>query len=299
MRRRFRRLRRFTALVIVLLGAAVLLRYLASQAALPFQAPGVGVVEIRGVISEARDIVESLKEFRTEENVGAVVLRIDSPGGSVGPSQEIYQAVMKLRETKPVVASLGNLAASGGYYIASGCHPIIANPGTLTGSIGVIMAVRNVKKLADWAGVRETVIKSGPYKDIANPLRGVEPEERAILQAMVDDVHRQFVAAVAEGRGMTEDAVREVADGRLYSGAQALALGLVDTLGGYEEAVAQAARAAGIDGEPRTIRASVRRRMWWAEWLARAVGFDPGQWGGAGLPDGPLFLYLGRELEMR
>lgn len=299
MRRRLRRLRRFTALAVVLIGAALLLRHLAGQAALPFQSPGVGVLEIRGVITEAHDVVESLKDFRTAENIGAVVLRVESPGGSVGPSQEIYQAVRKLRQTKPVVASLGSLAASGGYYIASACDPIVANPGTLTGSIGVIMAVRNVEKLAEWAGVTETVIKSGPYKDIANPLRALEPQEQAILQKMVDDVHSQFVAAVAEGRGLSQEAVRELADGRLYSGAQARSLGLVDELGGYEEAVEFAARAAGIEGEPRAIRARTRRPLWWAEWFARAVGVDATRWTVARLPDGPLFLYLGRELELR
>jgi protease-4 len=226
-------------------------------------------------------------------------VRVESPGGAVGPAQEIYRAVRKLRESKPVVASLGNLAASGGYYVASACHPIVANPGTVTGSIGVIMSVRNVAELVEWAGIRETVIKSVPYKDMANPMRALTPEEQAILQRMVDDVHGQFVSAVAVGRGMPESTVREVADGRLYSGAQALSAGLVDELGGYEDAVAIAARAAGVQGEPRTIRARSGRRMWWADWIGGMLGVDARGWMPARLPDGLQFLYLGRELELR
>jgi protease-4 len=275
------------------------LRRLADQGALPFQSPGVGVVEVRGVITESDDIVDTLKRFRDSESIAAVVMRVESPGGAVGPAQEIYRAVRKLRESKPVVASLGNLAASGGYYIASACHPIVANPGTVTGSIGVIMSVRNVAELVEWAGIRETVIKSVPYKDMANPLRDLAPEEKAILQNMVDDVHAQFVSAVAVGRGMPEAKVREVADGRLYSGAQALGAGLVDELGGYEDAVAIAARAAGLPGEPRTVRARPGRRMWWADWIGGAVGLHAPRWMITGLPDGLQFLYLGAAAPLR
>ena len=209
MPRRSRRVRRLLTLAVLLVGAVMLLRRLASDAVLPFQAPGIGIVEVRGVIAEADDVVETLKDFGESASVAAVVLRVESPGGAVGPSQEIYSAIGRLREKKPVVASLGSLAASGGYYVASACKPIVANPGTLTGSIGVIMAVRNVRALADWAGVKETVIKSAPYKDIANPLREMTPEEQAILQRMVDDVHGQFVGAVAAGRGMNEAVVRQ------------------------------------------------------------------------------------------
>ena len=175
----------------------------------------------------------------------------------------------------------------------------MANPGTLTGSIGVIMSVRNVAELVEWAGIHETVIKSVPYKDIANPMRALTPEEQGILQRMVDDVHGQFVSAVAVGRGMPEATVREVADGRLYSGAQALNVGLVDELGGYEDAVAIAARAAGVQGEPRTIRVRPGRRMWWADWIGGAFGLKPSEWMVAPLPDGLQFLYLGAGTDLR
>lgn len=299
MPRRSRRLRRLLVLGVLLAGAVLALRHLAGEAALPFQTPAIGVVEIRGVISESDDIVDTLKRFGEADGIGAVVIRVESPGGAVGPSQEIYDAVTRLRKKKPVVASLGSLAASGGYYVAAACKPIVANPGTLTGSIGVIMAVRNLEGLAGWVGVNETVIKSAPYKDIANPLRTVTPEEQTILQRMVDDVHGQFVHAVAQGRAMSEEAVRGVADGRLYSGAQARELGLVDELGGLEDAVALAAEAAGLEGEPRTVRGGGRRRLPWVDWLGSLFGWSRHELGLARLPAGPLFLYLGRELEVR
>lgn len=272
---------------------------LADRAALPFQSPAVGIVEIRGVITESDDVVEVLKRFGENEGIAAVVLRVESPGGAVGPSQEIYQAVAKLRDQKPVVASLGGIAASGGYYVAAPSLRIFANPGSLTGSIGVIMAVRNVQGVADWIGVKESVIKSGPFKDIANPMRTMSEEERGILQGMVDDVHAQFVAAVAAGRGLPEATVRGIADGRLYSGAQAHALGLVDELGGFEDAVQSAARAGGIDGEPRTVWGGPRRRFGLAEWLGGLAGVGLVDVLPRRLPPGLLFLYLGHELEAR
>jgi protease-4 len=296
---RLRRLRRLLVLGVVVVVAVLALRHLGEEAALPFRSPAIGVVEIRGVISESEDTVATLKRFGETDGIGAVVVRVESPGGAVGPSQEIHDAVTRLRQKKPVVASLGSLAASGGYYVAAACKPIVANPGTLTGSIGVVMAVRNLEGLADWAGVKETVIKSAPYKDIANPLRTLTAEERVLLQRMVDDVHGQFVQAVAQGRAMSEEAVRQVADGRLYSGAQARELGLVDTLGGLEDAVALAAEAAGLEGEPRTVRAGARRRLPWVEWLDGLFGWSSDELRLARLPEGPLFLYLGREPEMR
>ena len=299
MRQRSHRLGRLFMLAVVIAGAVVVLRYLASEAVLPFQGQAVGVVEVRGVIRDAEDVVAALKRFRTSERIGAVVLRVDSPGGAVAPAQEIYSEVARLGETKSVVASLGSMAASGGYYVASASHSIVANPGTLTGSIGVIMAVRSVEELAHRAGIKETVVKSGPYKDMANPLRSLEPEEEAILQGAVNDVHAQFVAAVAAGRHMTEEDVRKLADGRLYSGAQALEIGLVDYLGSYEEALRIAADAAGIEGEPRTIRARTERWPWWADLLGRVVGVRVSDWLSGGMPGGLLFLYPGGDIDFR
>ena len=299
MRQVSRRLGRLVMLAAVIAAALIVLRHFAEEAALPFQAPAVGVVDVRGLITNSDDVVSALERFRTSETIGAVVLRVDSPGGAVAPAQEIYGELARLREAKSVVASLGSLAASGGYYIASACNSIVANPGTLTGSIGVIMAVHNLEELANWAGIRETVIKSGPYKDIANPLRRLKPEEQALLQNMVDEVHSQFVADVAAGRHMTEEEVRKLADGRLYSGAQAREIGLVDHLGGYEEALRIAADAAGIEGEPRTIWARTRSWPWWVDLLGRMAGPGTGDWVNPGLPDGLLILYLGRDVEFR
>jgi protease-4 len=161
------------------------------------------------------------------------------------------------------------------------------------------MAVRNIQELADWAGISETIIKSGPYKDMTSPMRTLTPDEKVILQEMVDDVYKQFVSAVATGRRMSEEAVRRLADGRVYSGAQALGLGMVDQLGGYEDAVQLAATAAGIEGEPRTVRADTGRRPWWAQLFGRVLGFGAYDWMAATLPDGLFFLYQGPGLGLR
>src|SRR5207253_8477027 len=201
----------------------------------------VGVVELRGVIQDAADLVEALERFRTSEATVAVVLRIDSPGGAVAPSQEIYDEVQRVREGgKPVIASLGNVAASGGYYVASAANRILADPGTITGSIGAIMSVPYYAPLAEKIGFAEETVKSGRFKDTGHPLRHLSPDERNLLQGMVDEVLGQFVEAVARGRGMAAARVRSLADGRVYAGTQALAVGLVDKLGGLDAATRMA-----------------------------------------------------------
>jgi protease-4 len=223
----------------------------------------VGVVEVKGVIAESDGVVEALKRFERGDAVKAVVVRIESPGGGVAPSQEIYDAIVRLRETKPVVASLGGVAASGGYYVASACDAIVANPGTITGSIGVIMELGNVEGLLEKIGVDAEVLKSGEYKDMGSPVRPLTERERRLFQDMIDSVHVQFVAAVARGRAMDEEKVRGLADGRIFSGEQAHAAGLVDALGGLHEAVRMAAERGGIVGEPRVSHARMRRLPWW------------------------------------
>jgi protease-4 len=223
----------------------------------------VGVVEVKGVINDSDDVVEALKAFEHAPAVKAVVVRIESPGGGVAPSQEIYHAIMKLRETKPVIASLGGVAASGGYYVASACQAIVANPGTITGSIGVIMELGNVQGLLEKIGVQPEVLKAGEHKDMGSPVRPLTDEERGLFQQMIDSVHTQFIGAVAEGRHMDAARVRELADGRIFSGEQARTLGLVDALGGLQDAIAMAAERGGITGEPRISRASSSREPWW------------------------------------
>jgi len=247
----------------------------------------VAVVELRGVIQDAAETVDALERYRTSDATVAVVLRVDSPGGAVAPSQEMYDAVWRLRDRKPVVASLGNVAASGGYYVASAANAIVADPGTLTGSIGAIMEVGNVQALADKIGIGQTVVKSGRFKDIGQPLRPMTDDERALLQNMIDDVLSQFVAAVARGRGMDEAKVRELADGRLYSGAQARTAGLVDDLGGLDAATRLAWARAGQTGEPKVSRTRPRGRPWWLDLL----GLD--RLPELGLPSGLFYLYRG------
>jgi protease-4 len=222
----------------------------------------VGVVEIEGAINDSRDTIETLKRFGDSKGIKAVVLRIDSPGGSVAPTQEIYAEIGKLRQKKPVIASLGGVAASGGYYIASACDQVVSNPGTLTGSIGVIMELGNVEELMKKIGIQGTSIKSGPNKDIGSPLRPLSPEGKKILQELVNNVHAQFVSAVAKGRRMPEEKVKELADGRVYSGEQAKGLGLVDVLGNMEDAVDLAAKRVGIQGTPQVVYSRTEQKSW-------------------------------------
>jgi protease-4 len=219
----------------------------------------VGVVEIQGVIADAKPIVSQLKKFRKNEAVKAIVLRIDSPGGGVGPSQEIYSEVKKTTGEKKIVVSMGAIAASGGYYVAAAADHVVANPGTITGSIGVVMEFANVEELFKKIGLSAYVIKSGEYKDVGSPLRKMTPKERKLLQGFIDNVYEQFVTAVAEGRQMPVKEVRAIADGRIFSGEQAHKLGLLDSLGSMEDAIALAAQLGGIEGEPSVVYAEKKK----------------------------------------
>ncbi len=214
-----------------------------------FDGEAVGVVEIEGVIADARDTIEHIRRFREDEDIKAIVIRIDSPGGAVGPSQEIYREIRKTVETKKVVASMGAVAASGGYYVACATDGIVANPGTITGSIGVIMGYTNFRQLLDKIGMVPVVIKSGPYKDTGSPTREMRDDEREILQSITGNIHEQFVTAIAEGRKMDRAQVEQAADGRIFTGEDAKARGLVDRLGNFEDALEWAGKLGGIDGE--------------------------------------------------
>lgn len=235
------------------LGVAVLFSLGDSDRDLSY-GKSVAIVEVRGVIDVADGIVRSLARCRDNSSVKAVVLRVDSPGGGVAASQEIWQAVRRVREKKPVVCSMAEVAASGGYYVACACDSIVANPGSLTGSIGVIMEFPVAEELLRKVGLRFEVLKAGENKDIGSPFRQMRPAERAMLQEMIDDIHQQFIDAVAEGRGIPADSVRLFADGRVFSGKQALALRLVDTLGTLDDAIDLAGRMGGISGKPRVTR---------------------------------------------
>jgi protease-4 len=256
------------ALIAVGVGAAVLVMFVVTVwlliAVTDDGLPGgakVAVVQVEGVIGtevsrglDTEDIVRTLGEYRDDPAIRAVVLRINSPGGVVAPTQEIATAVRRLREAKkPVVASLGSVAASGGYYVAVAADRIYASPGTLTGSIGVVMQLANVEGLLKKVGVEYVVVKAGAYKDVGNFARPMTPEERRILQSLLDDVYDQFIGAVAEGRGLDPQTVRGFAEGRIYSGRQAQGLRMVDDLGGLDDAIEAAAKMAGLPGKPKVV----------------------------------------------
>lgn len=215
----------------------------------------IAIVELEGIITSSHSIVNQFKRYQRDNSIRAIVFRINSPGGGIAASQEIYAHVKRVRDSgKPVIASMASVAASGGYYVALGADSIMANPGTTTGSIGVIAEFPNFTKLMDKLGIRVTIIKSGHYKDTGTPYRDLTVADREYLQAWINDGYEQFISAVAEERRMSKDTIRRLADGRVYSGQQAYNLALIDTLGTFEDAVRLAADAAGIKGEPRLVR---------------------------------------------
>jgi protease-4 len=211
----------------------------------------IGVVEVRGFIADARPVTEALRTFREDKGVKAIVLRVETPGGLVAPSQEMHDEVMRTKASKPVVVSMGTVAASGGYYLSAPASRILADPGTATGSIGVILQFQDFHVILDKFGYRTRVVKSGPLKDAGSPFRAMTEAEKAVFQSLVDDIFAQFVDAVAQGRKMSREAVLKLADGRVYSGRQALKAGLVDELGGFWDAVTLAQELAGLKGKPK------------------------------------------------
>ena len=223
----------------------------------------VGVVRIEGMIGDTAEIIDQISEFADDDGIRAVVLRIDSPGGGVASSQEIYQAVRQLRNNKKVVVSMGSIAASGGYLIATAADRIMANPGTITGSISAVMHFANVEELLKKVGVRASVVKSGKFKDIGSPTREMTPEERELVQVIVNDIYDQFVTTVSENRKIPLEKVVKLADGRIFSGRQALDLRLIDELGGLQDAVLLAGRLAGIKGKPAIAYAEKKRSSFW------------------------------------
>ncbi|MBW1796861.1 MAG: signal peptide peptidase SppA [Deltaproteobacteria bacterium] len=209
----------------------------------------IGVIPIDGTITQSIDITTELVRLKKDTGIKAIILRINSPGGSVGPTQEIYREIRKTIQTKKVVASMGSVAASGGYYIAAGADKIVANPGTITGSIGVIMHFVRLEELLNKIGIGLEVLKSGEFKDIGSPNRELTEREKELLNALIADIQRQFEEGVAEGRNLPLEKVRQIADGRIFSGAQAKELGLVDVLGNFQDAVEIAKNLAGIKGD--------------------------------------------------
>jgi protease-4 len=224
----------------------------------------IAIVEIKGVISQSSWIIEELQQYLADDGVKAIILRIDSPGGGVGPAQEIYREVMRIKSTskKKVITSMGSVAASGGYYIACASDLIVANPGTITGSIGVIMQFSNFEELLKKIGIKGMVLKSGEHKDIGSPFREMTPEEKAIMQEVLDNVHQQFIQAVADGRKLDRSKVAQIADGRILTGEQAKNLGLVDQMGNLQDTIDIAAKMVGIVGKPNVLYPKKRLSIW-------------------------------------
>ena len=233
-------------LVLLLIIALVMLGAIVSRIPVGDR---VAIISIKGVIVNPIPVVRKIERLRKDRSVKALVIRVDSPGGSVGASQEIYRAIERFRaEGKPVVVSMGNIAASGGYYVSAPADYIFANPGTITGSIGVIIQHVAYRELMDKIGVKATTIKTGKFKDTLNPFRELTPEEREYLKETIDEAYEQFLEAILKYRGkkISEERLREVADGRVFTGERAKELGLVDELGGLEDAIEKAKELAGV-----------------------------------------------------
>jgi len=213
----------------------------------------IGVVFVKGIITESKTIVELLKKYGEDDHVRAVVVRIDSPGGGVAASQEIYDAVLAVKKKKRVIASMGSVAASAGYYVACAADRIVANPGSVTGSIGALMHFSNLEELLKKIGLKSSVIKSGKFKDIGSPVREMTLEERQLMQGVIDDIYDQFLTTVSQSRKIPKEKLRPIADGRIFTGRQARTLGLVDELGDMEHSIDLAMKLAGMKGKPEIV----------------------------------------------
>ncbi len=229
----------------------------------------VGIVKIEGAILSSDDAIEDIEKIRKDDSVRSVVLRIESPGGSVGASQEILEAVNMLAKEKPVIASMGSVAASGGYYVALGAKQILANPGTITGSIGVRMEHVNVGSLLRWARIEHQTLKSGRFKDVGSFDRPLSPADREILEHLLKNMHEQFKEAVAQARNLDMKDVDELADGRIFTGQEAIKLGLIDRIGGFAQAVQLAAELGRISGEPKLYYPR-KMRIWFMRLVQEA-----------------------------
>ena len=250
----------FAVMILVTIGSALLPdRWKSSSGE-------IALVHVNGMLMDSRDIVRQLSDYRHDPQVRGIILRIDSPGGAVAPAQEIYSEIMKLRaDHKTVYASMGTVAASGGYYIACAADYVLANPGTLTGSISAVMAFNNIEELTKKVGVKPYIIKSGKFKDVGSPLRAMTPDEQKLLQDVVNDVHEQFVQAIATGRDLPLAEVHKIADGRIMTGQQALKLKLIDEVGGLEKTIDLLAKKLNVVGRPKVIEQ--KEKVPFFDWL--------------------------------
>jgi len=255
----------FGFLILVIIG---LLCFLILRTVVPFEKKSagfsfkdkVGVLTIEGVLHNSKNTIDQLDKYEEDSDVKAVVLRVNSPGGSVVPSQEIYDKILQLKKSKKVVVSMGSVAASGGYYIACAADRIIANPGTITGSIGVIMQISQIEELLKKIGLKATVIKAGKYKDVGSPVRDMTPEEKNLIQNVIDDIHNQFIEVVLSNRNIPREEIENIADARIFTGRQALEAGLVDDLGNLEYAIDVASELAGVKGKAEVVYPEKKRK---------------------------------------
>ena len=241
------------ALIVVIIGVKAIRENMT---------PAIGMLEIDGPIVNSLTYLEIIKGFEEDEQIKAVIVRLDSPGGRVGPSQEVFEALLRLKETKPVVASMGSIGASGAYYIACAADSIYALSGTLTGSIGVILEFIDVSEGLSKLGVSARSITGGELKDAGTPFRHMSEKERQYFEELAKDVHDQFIDAVSRGRALPRDEVVQYADGRVFTGRQAQAMGLIDNLGGLDDAIEDVKKKAGIEGKPRIIRPRESGGVW-------------------------------------
>ncbi|OPX21137.1 MAG: S49 family peptidase [Desulfobacca sp. 4484_104] len=241
------------SIILFFIGLSLLMLSFAKDGTLWSRGEKVGVIEVTGLISEAQDTLKQLDKYRRNSQIKAIVLRINSPGGAVGPAQEIWREINKIRKTKKIVASLGTVAASGGYYIASAADLIIASPGTMTGSIGVIIRFANIEALVKKLGLDFYDLKAGAFKDTGSPMRPMTPEEKAYLQNLLNNIHEQFIRDVAQGRKLPLEKVRAVADGRILTGEEAKNLKMIDEFGNLQDAIEKAGRLGGIVGKVEAV----------------------------------------------
>ena len=262
-------------IALVVIGAVALflggvmtlvLKFTAQPSALSF-GHKIGVIPIEGTILDSEPVLTQLIQFKNDKQIKAIILRINSPGGGVAPSQEIYREIRRTKKTKKIIASMGSLAASGGYYIAAASDKIVANPGTLTGSIGVIMDFIHVEELMEKLGLGMEVLKSGEFKDIGYPHRKLTERDRALIMEVMAEIQGQFVDAVAQGRNLPREKVLEVADGRVFSGTQAKELGLVDVLGNFRDAVELAKEMTDIEREVTLVYPKKAHKRFWEFFL--------------------------------
>jgi len=239
--------------VLLFLGLSGIVLMLLGKGTLFSPRERVGVVEIKGLLTDSRTVIKQLDRYRDDDSIKAIVLRINSPGGAVGPAQEILREVEKVRAKKKIVASLGTVAASGGYYIASGANLIMANRGTATGSIGVIMQFTNVEGLSKKIGLDFFNLKAGRYKDVGSPFRSMTPEDKVYVQGLLDNIYQQFLSDVARNRKIPLAQMKTLAEGRIYSGEEAKQVGLVDEFGNLPDAIEKAGRLGGIKGTVKAV----------------------------------------------